>query len=423
MKFITTSRAFQAYQVSRYTALVFVGIILAKTGFTTSDIGVFETLILASGITSFFWLNGMLNTYVVKSQQGYENPLNALLKTVAIFTAIICILLTILQQPFLKFFSIQNDFLFYLLPFIILNNFSFVTEHILLVNEKRLSLLALAIAHLLLVPTFVIIASLYFSSIEAVILGLILFLFLKNVYLIFLILRNKGSHSPWKAFFQSGIPLSLSYLFGGISVYADGVIVNNFYSKSDFAVYQYGAREFPLAMLLANAFSIVMVKHLSKNLKEGLNEVRSGSTRLWHQLFPLGILLMVISPWLFPLIFNEQFEASYVFFNIYLLLLIPRLVFPQSIIIAKGWTQFQMRISMIEFLINIVFSLILMSYVGLAGIALGTVIAYSFEKVALVIFMKRNGIRLKDYTNVKLLLGYSVILIIVFLFTTIPGIQ
>ena len=53
MKQPAPTRAFQFYQVCRYGALVLIGVILAKTGFSTSEIGVFETVILVSGVTSF----------------------------------------------------------------------------------------------------------------------------------------------------------------------------------------------------------------------------------------------------------------------------------------------------------------------------------------------------------------------------------
>jgi O-antigen/teichoic acid export membrane protein len=418
---LTISKAFQAYQVCRYSALILVGVILAKQGYTTEDIGLFETFILVSGISSFFWLNGMLNTYIVRNKTASGDPLVSLIITVSLFTAGVIALLILLSQPFSRFFSVDTSFLYYLIPFIAVNNFSFITEHILLAREKVNVLLGLGAYHLLILPLLVLTIALNGGDIYAIMTGMIIFLLAKDIYMVILTGKRKVAGSAWKPFLYAGIPLTLSYLFGGISVYADGVIVNHFYSKGEFAMYQYGAREFPLSMLLANAFSIVMVQQLSRNTGDGLHEIKMGSMRLWHQLFPIGIVLMVISPYVFPVVFNEQFSNSYIYFNIYLLLIIPRLLFPQSILIAKGMTGIQMRISIIEFFINIISSLILMQYLGLAGIAWGTVIAYTFEKTAMVIIAGRKGYKFASYTHRPVFVFYSIALLAAFVITTLPS--
>ncbi len=420
---VNTTRSFQLYQVCRYGALVLTGIILAKSGFDAGAIGLLETIILISGVTSFFWLNGMLNTYVVRSKSAGSGAIVSLALTVAMLTAVIITGLILFRQSVTAFFVLDTTFIYYLIPFIIFNNFSFITEHYLLVKEKARLLVGLALAHILLVPAFVLIAVKLGQSVEWVIIALTVFLILKNIYLLSLIGKTLFSSSSdgWKTFFFAGLPLSLSFLFGGISVYADGIMVNYFYSKADFAIYQYGAREFPLAMLLANAFAVALVKYLSVDESDGLNRMKSGSRRLWNQLFPLGILLMAGSKYIFPIVFNEQFTTSYIYFNIYLLLIIPRLLFPQSVFISRGWTRLQLNISIAEFVINIGSSLLLMQWIGLPGIAFGTLIAYFFEKLTMAIILNRRGIPLNRYTHVNSYLLYSLALVGVFLITTLSA--
>jgi hypothetical protein len=97
---VNTTRAFQLYQVCRYGALVLTGIILAKSGFDAGAIGLFETIILISGVTSFFWLNGMLNTFVVRSKSEGTGAIASLVLTVAVSTAAICLGLIIFQQSY-----------------------------------------------------------------------------------------------------------------------------------------------------------------------------------------------------------------------------------------------------------------------------------------------------------------------------------
>lgn len=417
MKQPALTRAFQFYQVCRYGALVLIGVILAKTGFSTSEIGVFETVILVSGVTSFFWLNGLLNTYVAQSSSQGSGT-RALYSGTAVLTLFVIVLL-ILARPLLSdWLALDDTGFFLLLLFILLNNTSFITEHILLVREQARSLTGLALAHAILLPLMVLLAALYLTGMEAVILAMCLFLLGKNLFLLLLKPFTPNGVST-RELLLSASPLIGSFFFGGISVYVDGIIVNSHFDKGAFAVYQYGAREFPVALLLANAFSMVMVRALGQHRSDGLRETKAGSLRMMHRLIPLGILLMLSSKWIFPAVFNAQFSDSYVYFNIYLLLLIPRLIFPQSVLIAGGQTRVQLYISIAEFVVNITSSLLLMQVMGLAGIAFGTVIAFVLEKLCMVFYLQHQGIQPGSYIPLNWLMLYSFLLLSVFLMSTL----
>ncbi|MFI5171580.1 MAG: hypothetical protein ACHQFW_04275, partial [Chitinophagales bacterium] len=64
----------------------------------------------------------------------------------------------------------------------------------------------------------------------------------------------------------------------------------------------------------------------------------------------------------------------------------------------------------------------LMQFIGLQGIAYGTVLAFIVNKTMLTIKLKRLGVEPFQYIPVKLLSYYSIILILVFFtFTYIIG--
>ena len=107
------------------------------------------------------------------------------------------------------------------------------------------------------------------------------------------------------------------------------------------------------------------------------------------------------------------------YFNIYLLLLIPRLIFPQSVLIAGGQTRVQLYISIAEFVVNITSSLLLMQVMGLAGIAFGTVIAFVLEKLCMVFYLQHQGIQPGSYIPLNWLMLYSFLLLSVFLMSTL----
>jgi hypothetical protein len=58
---LSITRGFQIFQLLRFTALLFTGILLSKSKIAIQDIGVYEGLIFISGAVSFFWVNGILN--------------------------------------------------------------------------------------------------------------------------------------------------------------------------------------------------------------------------------------------------------------------------------------------------------------------------------------------------------------------------
>jgi O-antigen/teichoic acid export membrane protein len=185
--------------------------------------------------------------------------------------------------------------------------------------------------------------------------------------------------------------LVLSTLLGSSASYIDGFIVTSKFSPDELAIFQYGARELPLAMLLANSLNMAMLPRLAqKDIKSPLAEFRSEIYRLHWILFPVSILLIFSSHWFFPVVFNPQFAASASIFNISLLLVISRVLFPQTLLNAKRMNSIQVWASFFEICINILMSVWLANLIGINGVAYGTFIAYLFEKLFLMVACKKK---------------------------------
>ena len=181
-----------------------------------------------------------------------------------------------------------------------------------------------------------------------------------------------------------------------------------------FAIFRYGAKEFPLSLLLANALSTALIPTLSgsNQLEEGMTMLKEKSKRLMHFLFPISILLILSSRWFYPLVFNKNFVESVPIFNIYLLLVICRLVFPQTLVMAMRKTKTIFIISIIEIAVNVIASYLLMLRFGLIGIAYGTVIAFFTEKGLLMwyLFHKTNVLPVK-YIPIRTWIIYCIALL------------
>ncbi len=220
-----------------------------------------------------------------------------------------------------------------------------------------------------------------------------------------------------KEYIALGAPLVLSTLLSSSAHYIDGFIITSQFTPDDYAVFQYGARELPLAMLLANSLSMAMLPKFSKkNIESPLAEFKSEVYRLNWLLFPISILLLLSSHWFYPIVFSPQFEASATIFNIYLLLVISRLLFPQTLLIAKKLNKVIVKASFFEIVINVSLSLILAKTFGIKGVAYATFVAYTFEKIYLAFACKRRlNISVLKYLPTQIYFVMSSLLIVVFI--------
>ena len=192
----------------------------------------------------------------------------------------------------------------------------------------------------------------------------------------------------------------------------DGFIVSARYNAGVFAVFRYGARELPLVALLAHALSNALVPQFKKiGQIEALQQLKQRSSQMISWMFPMTLILMITSYFLFPLLFKQGFVESAGVFNLYLLLVTSRLLFPQTILIAYEKTRILMTASAIELTVNIVLSLILVRFWGIRGVALATVLAYYLERIILVVFVRRvQGIRLQQYLHITQHLVWTLLL-------------
>jgi O-antigen/teichoic acid export membrane protein len=177
-----------------------------------------------------------------------------------------------------------------------------------------------------------------------------------------------------------------------------------------FAVYRYGAKELPVLLIVANTFSTAMIPVIAADVDKGLAELKRKSTKLMHVFFPLTIVLVIVSPVLYRYVFNESFVYSAVIFNIYLLLAIPRVLFPQTVLTGLQHTRYLLVSSVLEIVINVSLSIYLAGKFGLPGIAAGTFVAYLFDKLFLIAVANWvYGIKPGRYINIVSFLGYSLL--------------
>jgi O-antigen/teichoic acid export membrane protein len=252
--------------------------------------------------------------------------------------------------------------------------------------------------------------------------GLIILATLKNLYLFFLLGKYSSFEIDtkiWKSQLTIALPLVFGLLISGSADYIDGFLISMKYNSGDFAIFRYGAKEFPLVLLLANALSTSMIPKVSQAIRgnSSFDMLKTESSKLMNLLFPISIALLLTSSWIYPIVFRSEFAASVPIFNIYILLIVSRLIFPQTIVMAFQENGVIFRIALIEISINVICSYFLMQQFGMEGVAWGTVIAFMSEKLLLSLYLFRyKGISPNAYIPIKKLVTLSLILIFTYIF-------
>ena len=435
-KHITNISSLQFFQLFRFSILLLISIVFTKTSLGTGEIGVYETFLLIAGASSFFWISGIIQSLLplYSNSNSFGNSLEN--KSPVLFNAFLILLFfsvlaggfVYLSQSYIAhFLRLSNPDLPYLkilIAYIVLSGPNNLIEYIYLLHNKSGSIIRYGIITFVLQFLAVTIPIVLGYDLAYGLYGLVFVNLIRFIWLMYLIKEFssfKLSITYINEHFKGGLPLIVSLLLSGSAQYIDGLLVSHKFNEATFAIFRYGARELPFVILLANAFSNAMIPEFSRNnsLEKSLETLKRKSLKLMHFLYPVSIVLLLISKWLYPWVFNKTFTDSALIFNIYLLLIVSRLVFPQTILIGLKKSKIILWASSIELIINISLSIILINYFGIVGVAWATIIAYSIEKILLGLWVgNKLKINPSKYIPIKWFVFYSFIISIIYLLTT-----
>lgn len=424
----------QAVQLLRFVTFLIISIVFTKSHLSRAQIGNWELFLFISSLLSFFWVTGIIQSLLTLysrnrtfredgEAEGRKSPeiFNAFL-LISFFSVLVfamgipvkVILSSSATEPEIPYANL-------LLLYILVSNPVTLIEYIYLLNKRPHRILQYGIytygAQMLLVMAPVLAG---FDE-KSAIWGLFVITGVRWVWLIILLRRYtllKVSYDFIREHLKVGLPLIITFLISGSAQYIDGIIVSARYADPGvFAMYRYGAKEFPLVLLLANGLSNALLPRFStrEGMREALVTLRQRSDRLIKYLFPISIATMLVARWVYPRLFTPEFTRSADVFLIYLLLIIPRLVFPQTIVIGRRKTNVILIAAAIEIGVNVPLSLMLIRPYGVVGVALATFAVYFLEKLFLIYYVwKKMKIRPAEYIPVARWLIWSALLIILF---------
>jgi O-antigen/teichoic acid export membrane protein len=413
-----------------------ISIIFTKSHLTRADIGQWEMFMFIAGLMTFFWVTGIIQSLLPlyhRNKTYRKMGDNGTTKSPEIFNAflLMCFFSLLffalghsLKNNFSVFhFSGNVPYINLLLLYILLSSPVCLIEYIYLLNNRSYRIFQYGLYTFTAQLIFIITPVLFGKDIIWSIWGLLAITGFRWVWLIILLRRYTEmtiSFEFMKEHLYLGVPLILTSLISGSAQYTDGVIVSAVYrDPAIFAWFRYGAKEFPLVLMLANGLSNAMLPEFStrERMKESLAKIRVKSKRLMHFLFPAAMLMMLFSKWIYPRMFNPEFQKSADIFLIYSLLIIPRLIFPQTIIVGRKKTHISLIAAILELAINIPLSLLMIKWgYNIVGVALSTFIVYTIGKAFLVgyLWIKMN-IKPSEYIPVGLYAFYSVMIGVLFI--------
>lgn len=413
-----------------------ISIVYTKSSLSTGDIGQWEMFMFISGLMTFFWVTGIIQSLLPlyhRNKTYRKMGDNGVDKSPEIFNAflLLCffsLLIFILGHSFKANFSVFHNrgnvpFINLLLLYILLNSPVQLIEYIYLLNNRSYRIFQYGLYTFTAQLIFILTPLLLGKGIIWSIYGLLLITFFRWIWLIILLRRYtemKISVDFIREHLYLGIPLIITTLISGSGQYIDGVIISAVYrDPASFAVFRYGAKEFPLVLMLANGLNAAMLSEFAtrEKMKESIEKIRVKSKELMHLLFPATMLMMLISRWIYPLMFRQEFDKSSGIFLVYALLIIPRLVFPQTIIVGRKKTHITLIAAVIEIIVNISLSLLMIKWgYKLVGVAVSTFIAYIVSNLFLVGYVWfKMKIKPVEYIPLKVFAIYSFLIGILFI--------
>ncbi len=421
-------KVYQGFNIARQTAIILASIILAKSAMTTENIGKYETLLYLGQFISLFWVSGLSQAFIAIYPKVADVEKKSFISstfTIFLGLAFVSSLILIAGRPLLLPFLIESrtiDGFYWFCLYSMLNIPSMLIPSLLMLKGNSRELLRFSVFYAV-GYTLVFALNMAFGG------RLINLLILLNVFS-FALLVMSGAMSlsldlrsyrlKWvKRLFLIGSPLVGYAILNGLAPLFDSWLVQRFYTdKAVFAIYKYGAREFPLTVTLAIGLGTALVPLLGRNPTSGMEQIKQRSQKLFPIVFITSALLILTSKYLFPIVFNRDFTSSAAIFNLYVLIIISRMIYPHTIMMGLKRTKALLYISIAEVFIHITASLLLGLKFGLVGIAGGAVIAFTLERLLQVVYLKwKKGIDIGQYVLVKPYVLYSLIVIIAWLVT------
>lgn len=400
---------------------------MVKVGWDKKTVAIYELIFFAAHLLSFAWSTGVNNALLAYFPTLEGAKKKVLLFNVMLlmftFSIVIAAIFWIFQAQIMNGLTDHANLPYadWIILFLICSPSSILVQAIYLLSNEPHKITRYTHWIFTLQLIIVTIAILAIGSVKALVIGITLWSVIKFLYLIWISKKYtlyKFDFNLYRVFLWFALPLIFQFVLSNGMEYVDGIIVNQYFEVSSFPVFRYGAKELPITIILVISLTSAMIPLAVQNLKGTLAQIKERTRKLMHILFPLSSLLILVSPYLYQWIYSSAYIASAQLFNIYLLILLARIILPQVILYAQQRNGVILFFTMLELLLNVGLSIWWTEPLGLAGIAYATVIANIFYSLMLTIYAHLTlGVKPSAYIPIRTYLVYVTMLLAVFAFS------
>ena len=238
---------------------------------------------------------------------------------------------------------------------------------------------------LLVIPAFVQ------GGLRGVLWGGIAFAALRVLAMLYWLRREYGSElrpnrALWTYQLAYALPFALAVGIEVLQANLHSYVVASKFDAATFAIYAVGCLQIPLVDLITtSAASVMMVKMA----EDGLHEHRDTALELWHHtmsrlallIFPLAVVLLLLSQDVIVTLFTSTYAASVPIFMTWTLTIVPAVFCVDAVLRAYAQTRFLFAMNVLR--LGLVVGLIswCLSAFGLVGAVLVTLVATTIVRM------------------------------------------
>lgn len=396
---ISPAISYQLAIVFRSIFFILLALLWVRLDLDLGTIGKIEFLFLLGVSATSFIVNGTIQHFLSKEELSPTHLFSNLF-FVSFFLAILLMSLSYLKPDWL----LSNGFILYSSTLLLSSGI----EPILLKNKE----IKVQITQALMYYSILILAGigLLFISID----WQYIFVFWGGVTVIRILWFLNFIKIRALQFYSVGIFSFLGYsFFATATQLIDQTLVKIWYLDeiTFFAIFRYGAREIPLLSILSSSFSNSKIPFVEAN-SSFYATFRKKSIWILLLLFSISFVSISTSNVWFTFLFGNLFKDAIVLVDIFALLTISRTLFPQVFALGLGYEKQVFKISIIEFLLNLLLSVLFINWWGLEGVAIATIIAFLFEKIAIFyLIYKKERIKVNQISFIYLHVLLSILLV------------
>ena len=427
-----------AGRTANVVSLVLVNAILAR-GWPMEQVGIVLTLlVLVNSLLPLFQLGLPTSLLFFFPRKDGQGQLDLTLQTIlllAISGLVLSITLYLAGTPIARLLGVADPsgmrgYLWPFLPFAFAMVAGGFADAVLVARDRAQWMAALSIAHAFVSIVGIAVAAVYSRPLSELLALFSLVAAARLIVGIALVTRVMDDlEGRWRmtgtglsAYLKYTIAVGLTDAIGGLSRFVDRYVVLFFFTATTFSLYQFGALEVPVGILVT-AVATVLVPEVSKRYAAG----RQGEiAELWKQsvrklallVLPLFCFLFVFAGPLFELYLPKEYARSEWVFRVFLVALPLRCATYNALLVGMGKATWAMWGSFLDLVLNLVFSILLVIWLlekapdyAFIAPAVATVVA-TFVQVALLVFsigwhLKWSFFALLPWTRLAPALGIS----------------